>query len=317
MILARIGAALDWLGRQGMRAVALSVFIAMALPAVSSLARPLVAPSIFLLLVVAFLKIDMAAMRVVLTRPLRLALVTLWTMLVLPAVVGLALHGVAGSTIEPGVMLGIAMMLASAPVMSAPAFAALLGLDASLSLALLIASCVLLPVSAPPLAAMIAGQAVDIDVAGLALRLSLLVGGAAGMALILRRLAGPARLDAAARKLDGLNVTLLFVFALAIFDGAAARFWATPLYVLTLVALSFGLALAQVALTYLVWRPWLRSGALAIAIAAGHRNMGVMAAAATTALPAEAWLWFALAQFPIYLLPYFLTPFARRQGGGR
>jgi BASS family bile acid:Na+ symporter len=40
--------------------------------------------------------------------------------------------------------------------------------------------------------------------------------------------------------------------------------------------------------------------------------MGLMLAATGGALPDLTWLYFALAQFPIYLLPYFLSPLARR-----
>ena len=40
--------------------------------------------------------------------------------------------------------------------------------------------------------------------------------------------------------------------------------------------------------------------------------MGLMLAAAGTAVPDLTWLYFAVAQFPIYLLPAMLKPLARR-----
>ena len=40
--------------------------------------------------------------------------------------------------------------------------------------------------------------------------------------------------------------------------------------------------------------------------------MGLMLAATGGALPDAAWLYFALAQFPIYLGPYLLQPLVRR-----
>jgi len=76
--------------------------------------------------------------------------------------------------------------------------------------------------------------------------------------------------------------------------------------------LAFALALAMIALTALVF---LRAGparALAIGLIAGNRNMGLMLAATGFAIPDLAWLYFALVQFPIYLLPHLLKPLARR-----
>ena len=51
----RAGEALAWLGRQGTRAVAASIFVGLALPALAALFKPLVGPTIFCLLTLAFL----------------------------------------------------------------------------------------------------------------------------------------------------------------------------------------------------------------------------------------------------------------------
>ena len=45
---------------------------------------------------------------------------------------------------------------------------------------------------------------------------------------------------------------------------------------------------------------------------AGNRNIGLMLTATGFAVPDMAWLYFALAQFPIYLLPHLLKPLAKR-----
>ena len=55
-----------------------------------------------------------------------------------------------------------------------------------------------------------------------------------------------------------------------------------------------------------------RARALAIGLIAGNRNVGLMLAATGFAVPDLAWLYFALAQFPIYLLPHLLKPLAQR-----
>jgi hypothetical protein len=55
---------------------------------------------------------------------------------------------------------------------------------------------------------------------------------------------------------------------------------------------------------------------LVIGLLSAFRNIGVVIAALGTWLPDLAWFYFALAQFPIYLLPHLLKPLARRQGRG-
>ena len=58
--------------------------------------------------------------------------------------------------------------------------------------------------------------------------------------------------------------------------------------------------------------PGLMRDALALGLAAGNRNMGLMLAAAGAAVPELTWLYFAIAQLPIYLMPAMLKPLARR-----
>src|SRR5262249_772365 len=59
----RPAAALAWLGRQGTRAVALSLFAGLALPWLAAAMKPLFTPSVFVLLCLAFLRVDPAALR--------------------------------------------------------------------------------------------------------------------------------------------------------------------------------------------------------------------------------------------------------------
>src|SRR5579883_3258140 len=56
-------AALAWLGRQGTRAVAAIVFVAIAAPPVDSVLKPFVSEAIFILLAIAFMRVDTTALR--------------------------------------------------------------------------------------------------------------------------------------------------------------------------------------------------------------------------------------------------------------
>jgi hypothetical protein len=52
--------------------------------------------------------------------------------------------------------------------------------------------------------------------------------------------------------------------------------------------------------------------ALALGLMVSQRNMGLMLAATGGVLPGLTWLYFALCQFPIYLLPQLLKPMVRK-----
>jgi BASS family bile acid:Na+ symporter len=109
-----------------------------------------------------------------------------------------------------------------------------------------------------------------------------------------------------------LSVIALFVFVVSLMDGATAAFLERPLLMIGLTALAFLLALIYGAITYAVFLRAGASQALVLGICAGGRNMGLLLAAAGGFVPDMTWLYFAMAQFPIYLLPQILAPLARR-----
>jgi BASS family bile acid:Na+ symporter len=62
-------AALSWLGRQGTRAVAALVVIGIALPPIGAILKPYVTEAVFLLLCIAFLRVDVTAFKTYVRRP--------------------------------------------------------------------------------------------------------------------------------------------------------------------------------------------------------------------------------------------------------
>src|SRR5690606_23301064 len=74
-------AALGWLGRQGTRAVAVSVFAGILLPPLATLLRPLFTAALIALLCLTFLRVDPAALRRQFARPRVILAGSLWMML--------------------------------------------------------------------------------------------------------------------------------------------------------------------------------------------------------------------------------------------
>jgi BASS family bile acid:Na+ symporter len=200
--------------------------------------------------------------------------------------------------------------------MSSPAFAALLGLDVALTLATLIISTAITPLTASFFTHIYLGTAVVPPLA-FGLKLFLIIAGCALAATIIRRVTGQAFLEAQRERIDGLSVLAMSTFAIAAMDGVVDHFRADPLLVIELVALAFALALGMIALTAFVFLRVGRASAFAIGLIAGNRNVGLMLAATGFAVPDIAWLYFALVQLPIYLLPHLLKPLAKRLSSNR
>lgn len=304
-------ALLGWLGRQGTRAVAASIFLGLAAPPLAALFKPYLGETIFVLLVLAFLRVDAAELRRFITAPGPVVAATLWIMLVVPAVLGAVFFMSGLGERMPGLYFVLILQVAGAPIMSAPALAALMGLDAALSLATLVLCTALTPLTASAFTYAFTGSALTSPLQ-LGLKLFFFLAGSALAAALIRWVAGKSRIERQKQRLDGLSVVALFVFAVAAMDGIAGHVLAEPALAIGLLLLAFALALGLVGVTALVFLRTGRQRALAIGLLAGNRNIGLMLAATGFAIPDLAWLYFGLAQFPIYLLPQLLKPLARR-----
>jgi BASS family bile acid:Na+ symporter len=174
-----------------------------------------------------------------------------------------------------------------------------------------------IPVTGPLFAAFFIGGAIDIAPLALGLRLAALLAVSALAAFAIRRIVGHERVERQKEPIDGMSVIALFVFAIGLMDGVTATLLANPLLVLGLTAFAFLLALAYGAVTYAVFARAGQPQAMALAFCAGGRNMGLMLAAAGGFVPDMTWLYFAVAQFPIFLMPLFLKPLAGRINSNR
>jgi BASS family bile acid:Na+ symporter len=308
-----IGAALSRLGALGPTALPFGLALGLLVPPLADLARPLFAPSIFAMLVLSMMRVDPGDLAARLRAPLRLALAPAWLLAVTPM---LAAGALAALPPLSGELAG-AMVLyaASPPVLASVAYAAMLRLDVSLALLAMVSATLLSPIVLPPLVLALIGLELDIAAEALMLRLALLIGGAFAVAMALRRAMGAAAVRRRRQAFDGLIVIVMTVFALSIMEGVAARLLAEPMHVLAVAGAAFGLNLALQAsgLATLAFLP--RGSAVTLAMMTGHRNMGILMAALGAAADPEVFLYFVLAQIPIYTLPALLRRVYARIAG--
>ena len=83
-ILMALRAALAWLGRQGTRALAVSVFFGLALPQLAAYVKPYLGETVFVLLLFSYLRTDPAAFIRYIRAPKLTIIAALWVMVVVP-----------------------------------------------------------------------------------------------------------------------------------------------------------------------------------------------------------------------------------------
>jgi bile acid:Na+ symporter, BASS family len=229
-----------------------------------------------------------------------------------PALVSAATAALGRANLDPGLMLGLALLAAAPPMMSAPAIAMLLKVEPTLILTAVLAITIMSPLISPMLANLVAGAAVPLDVAALTRRLLLLIGGAMAAAAVLRWLMGQKRIREHKAAFDGLGVVMYFVFAVAAMDGVLAAMLADPGRVARFLGAAVALSVVGFAVSWLVLRTVAPAERLVLGYATGQRNMGLLIAALGASTPDTTFLFFALAQFPIYIGPQIIRPLAVR-----
>jgi len=305
-------AGLAWLGRQGTRAIAALVIIGIAVPPLGDRLRPLVPAAVFLLLCTAFMRVDLSTLRDYLRRPGLVLGATLWTVVAVPALFGGVGMLTGLDAASPDLFLGLMLQGVASPMMAAPAFAALMGLDATLVLVALVSSTALTPVSAAVFVHLFVGPGSALSPVDLGVRLFFMLAGSAAVAALLRRVWGYEAILRRKNEIDGFNIIVLFVFVAAVMSGVAASFLAAPIDILLLTVLAFAVFFAILGATMLLFIRIGKARAFALGFMAAQRNMGVMLAATGGVVPELTWLYFALSQFPIYLSPQLLKPLIRR-----
>lgn len=305
-------AALAWLGRQGTRAIAALVFIGIAVPPLGAVLKPYVTEAVFVLLCISFMRVDVAAMRGYLARPALVIGATVWSGIAIPLLFGLGGMASGIDKASPDLFLGLMLQAVASPMMASPALVALMGLDSTLVLITLVTSTALVPFSAPLVVWLFLGNALTLSPLALGLKLLAMLAGAICVAAVIRRLIGAEAIVRQKQPIDGINILVLLVFVSAVMGTVAASFWAEPVRVLLLLAFAFAVFAVLLAATVLVFRRVGQERALALGMMVSQRNMGLMLAATDGVLPGLTWLYFALAQFPIYVSPQLLKPLVRR-----
>ena len=301
-----------WIGKLGTFGVAAGIFLGLVLPELASFFRPWLAWTIFAILALTMARVDLGLLSDIIRKPLRICGTTFVIMVAFPILTGFVLQAIGIWTWWPDLALAILIMATAPPLLSAPALIYLIGLDGPLAMATLLGCVTITPITVPLIMSWFAGPALSVSTLDLAFQLFTLIAGAALAAGLFRTIIGNKWIAANTDTVDGLMIIAMFIFAVTFMDGIGLKILETPTRIGTLTTLAFGLStLFILVLTSIYWSGG-RERALTIGIVNGNRSVGLIVAAVAGNIPDLTWTYCALAQFPIYLLPFILKPIAGR-----
>jgi BASS family bile acid:Na+ symporter len=299
----------QWLARHATRLMVLSIVVGITIPPMAALLRPYLTEIVWAILFLAMLQFDWDAVWGYLRRPFLMMIAVGWLVLATPVLLSpiVASFGLPG-----GIAAALILSAASAPIMSTPAICMIIGLDAALSLVVLLLTTLVVPFTFPVIAIELLDLEIGLTTRELMWRLGVLIGSAMALAVVVQRFLGSARLAAATASLDSCKLIVLLAMAVALMDGIGALIIERPVYVLLVVALSF---VANAGMQIFAVVPFLAMGkrpALTVAFSAGNRNMAIILAVIPAGIMPDLELYLVLAQVPMYVLPSLLVPLYKR-----
>lgn len=298
------------LGRQARWALPAGVFVGIALPSLAAAARPLLTAAVIGTLTAALLRLDWHGLSALARRPALPIAIVGWLLLVSPLVAWLV---AAALGLPPELRLALILQAAAPPIGSAAVFALILGVDGLLAMVGAVLATLLLPLTLTPLVGVLLPSAgVEVDLVAFFARVALIVAAPFGLAWLLRRGVGVARLRRHDDVLGGLNVLLLVVFAVAVMDGVTARMRQDPALIGSLLALACVAGFALHAVGLLLFRRAGVASAYSAALLSGNRNMGLMLVVTAGTAGETFSLYVGIAQIPMYFAPLLLGPLVRR-----
>lgn len=289
--------------------LAVGVFLGLFLPSLANFMRPSLSLVVAVLLYLALLNIDWSQTRGYLIAPSLVSAALVWMLVVSPMFAWWATRIL---QLDTGVAAAIVFMASAPPIMSSPSMIALVRLDAALAMVCLLLATLIAPFTITLVAAGLVNTTLSLSPSSLLVRLVSFVAICIFAALLTRRIAGTVMLQKFNPYNRSVSVILLLLFAIAIMDGVTARLFDNPEHVLKVTALAFAANGLLFVLGAALFRlnGWRRC--LTVAFVGANCNMGLVLAVLPATSHPDIFLYFAVAQIPMYLTPLVLELLSAR-----
>ncbi len=304
---------LAFLSRYAPQAMAGGVFLGLLMPGLAAELRPYLTEAVWGLLFLAMVRIEFRDVVERMRRPILVIALTTWMLVITPLLMTAILMGV---ELPPGLEAALILTSASSSLFSAPTLGIMFGLDGALLLIVLVITTLLVPITLPLVALTLLGFDMGADPLMMMGRMSALVLSSAAAAIVARKLMGGPRVERSATFIEAVAVVLLIGFAVGIMDGVTERLVGDPAYIALVTAISFALYGGMMVVSYVVFLFAVpgagRRAAISAGFISGTRNLAIILAVLPASVDPDLPLFFAVGQFPIYIMPIVLKPVFRR-----
>ena len=299
------------LGRNASITIIFGLVLGLMLQPLATKFKPLLLPAVWCLLAFSMYRLDYNSFLNFLKKRIRLISLIIWLLLICPILMWCIASNL---PVNNGILIAMVMTAGSSPLIGAAAIGKFLKLDNTIILALIVSSTILAPITLPFIAIEFLNLSLGVEAVDLVFRLGILIGSAGLAAICMRYLDKGQNRNISEHMLDGITVVLFWLCGVALMDGVVKKFLEDPINTLMLIFLSFcvyiGLMVIGTFCAYFFWRDW-RSAA-SLGLTSGCRNLAVIIVVLPTNIDPEIMLYFALAQFPIYLMPALLNFIGKR-----
>ncbi len=302
--------AVAWMSRRGTWILPAGVVLGLVWQDFAAVMRPALPFSVFAMLTLLLTRLDLTETFAHFRKPRLIFAALVWALILVPVLMYAVL---AIWPASDGLRLALIIYATSPPNFSTAALAWMFGLDGNLALVFTLSAIGLHPVVTPAFTGLMTDGAAGLTATELGLRLAALIGAAGVASLVLRWLIPQEAIRRGGTAFDAAHIIIMLVFAVALMDGIAARIAAEPVFALQLIVLSFALHIVINVVSFFTLRvlAGIKSAAT-LAYCNGGRNIAIAMSVLGSSAPDDAWLFFAMLQFPIYILPMLMQPVYRK-----
>lgn len=295
----------SFIGRYASYSLPAGVLIGLVLPILAEKMQPFMVPGLIIPLTLSLVRIHFGQ----LSRSLKdwkcILVLSIWILVACPVIVYLCLHLI--HLPEPIEMASL-ITSAAPPITACAAIALFLKLDAALVVVITVVTMLLVPLTLPAIFFYLVGLEVNVQLWQLSLRLAGFICTGFLLAMGLKKMLGQDRIDRQANFFDGISVFFISLFIIGLMHGVTALAIQKPWFVFqTFAAATFLVLGFYILASFAFWRLG-PSSAMAIGLASGNCNMGLMYLVLSDQAELELLVFFAIGQIPMFFLPSLLTP---------
>jgi len=292
---------LEQISRHATSVLVASVFLVLLLPKAASMLYLLIGPAVWAVLFLSVIRIDLVQLAHHGRRPSKVVGASLWLTIGAPLMAWVIITALDMVVPVPNVIKIVVVLNAAAPpLMSSPAIAFLVGLNAALVLIGVTIFTLAMPVVAPAMVQELLGLDAGSGTLFLMARLGGLIVSATCSGFLARCFIGGPRIAAAGMVINAVSILILVFIAIAMMNGVTAWILNEPFYVAGVAVLAFAANVGLQIIGALLFSCLGRREVVTIGLASGNCAMTLWVAVIPAMHP-NVFLYFAMAQ-SIYLL---------------